>query len=78
MTRHLSSLVRTFGWSSQPGLNAISTEVYSLPAGDPEFCSDDYFWLNNCLKDTIQVLRESENERTILMLEQLIKYQQVI
>ena len=49
-----------------------------LEVEDSKFTSDDYYWLNNCLKDTIQVLRESANELTIVMLEQLIKYQQVI
>lgn len=55
IVRHLSSLTFAFEWQNQSGLNSIR-KSYSLPEEDPHFHSDEYYWLNNCLKDTIKVL----------------------
>lgn len=51
---------------------------YNLPEEDPNFTSDDYYWLNNCLKDTVKVLSAQFDPLAHIMLEKILIYQQLI
>jgi hypothetical protein len=75
--RHLSSLTEAFGWHEDPGLNELR-ELYCLPGGSLIFGSDDYYWLNNCLKESIKMLEIEFEPLAQVMLEMLLRYQQVI
>jgi len=43
-------------------------ESYPSPANAQAFASDEYYWLNNCLKDAIQGLVERKENKAQVML----------
>ena len=67
MIRHLNSLTKLFDWDNQTALAAVK-KLYNLPSENPNFESDDYYWLNNCLKDTILVLSSKLEHLSAVML----------
>ena len=77
IVRHLNSLTFAFEWNHHPALASVK-RMYCLSDFDPEFGSDDYYWLNNCLKDTIKVLSSSKDTLPRVMLEKLLYYQSVV
>ena len=77
MDRHLNSLTLDFDWQNHKAMNSVR-EKYLLPQNCSKFDSDDYFWLNNCLKDTIKMLSTQFDLLATVMLEKLIRYQQIV
>lgn len=77
MVRHLGSLVEIFEWESQASLKSM-VFLFNLPHQAYKFESDDYYWLNNCLKDTIRELSFETDTLPLVMLEKLMRYQQVV
>ena len=65
LTDHLAHLISVFEWGKQSALKELSKN-YKLPENASKFHSDDYFWMNNCLKDTIKTLSESKDNSTML------------
>ena len=39
-----------------------------LPSSEESFTLDDYYWLNNCLKDTLRELMQSKDTSAQVML----------
>ena len=52
LSQHLTQLVEVFQWKNHPELLSM-TRPYPLYQEQFHFSSDEYHWLNNCLKDTI-------------------------
>ena len=73
----MNSLTFAFEWHTHPALSSVK-KGYCLSDSDPGFGSDDYFWLNNCLKDTIRVLSAERESLARVMLEKLLYYQSVV
>jgi len=55
MSRHLGKLIDVFEWNKQKAMAQLSYD-YDIPRGGDHWESDEYHWLNNCLKDTIRAL----------------------
>jgi hypothetical protein len=55
VARHLKSITFYYSWDEQDGLRKLK-QNYWLPSSEESFTLDDYYWLNNCLKDTLKGL----------------------
>jgi len=76
MAKHQASITAKFEWKKHSALQSIK-DRYLIPAV-VNFSSDDYYWLNNCLKDTMKVLSNEREQGVLVMFEKLLRYQQVI
>lgn len=63
IARHLKSITVYYCWDEQAGLRKIK-QNYSPPLSEESFTLDDYYWLNNCLKDTLRGLMKRKDTKS--------------